>query len=144
MKTIAGWVIALATIAGTGTAIALSLKPQWASERCDSLSCWPGNLAKKHRPAQRATITSPSQSGLIEQPEVASQAIGSIGLGKPTGSELSRPREPYPAEMRAAIQFTRETPTTEFHCVLLDLNDRLIGQRRKMGARGQFRAQHTG
>ena len=43
MKIIAGWLVALAMIAGTGTAIALSVKPQrtLSEERCVGLSCWP-------------------------------------------------------------------------------------------------------
>jgi hypothetical protein len=75
MKIIAGWVVALAMIAGTGTAIALSVKPQrtLAEKGCVGLSCWPDNPATKDRPAQRTTATS-SQSGLIGQPELASQA----------------------------------------------------------------------
>jgi hypothetical protein len=58
MKIIAGWVVALAMIAGTGTAIALSVKPQRTSseERCVGLGCWPDQPAtKKHRPAQRTS-----------------------------------------------------------------------------------------
>jgi hypothetical protein len=52
----AGWVVALAMIAGTGTAIALSVKPQrtLSEERCIGLSCWPDQPATKRRPAQRA------------------------------------------------------------------------------------------
>ena len=74
MKIIAGWVV-LAMIAGTGTAIALNVKPQrtLAEERCVGLSCWPDSPAVKHRPAQRTTLTSPSRSGLIEQRELPFQ-----------------------------------------------------------------------
>src|SRR5437899_5458608 len=76
MKIIAGWIVALAMIVGTGTAIALNVKsqPTLTEELCVGLSCWPENPAIKHRPAQRTTLTSPSQSGLNEQPESASQA----------------------------------------------------------------------
>jgi hypothetical protein len=43
MTIIAGWVVALVMIAGTGTAIALSVKPQrtLSERRCVGLSCWP-------------------------------------------------------------------------------------------------------
>jgi len=54
MKIIAGCVIALAMIGGTGTAH--------------------DSPATKHKAAQRSTVTSPSQSGPIGQPELASQA----------------------------------------------------------------------
>ena len=54
MKIIAGCVIALAMIGGTGTAF--------------------DSPATKHKAAQRSTVTSPSQSGPIGQPELASQA----------------------------------------------------------------------
>jgi hypothetical protein len=77
MKIIAGWVVALAMIVGTGTAIALNVKsqPTLTEEACVGLSCWPENPAIKHRPAQRTTVTSPSESGkVVEQPELSSQA----------------------------------------------------------------------
>jgi hypothetical protein len=54
MKIIAACVIALAMIGGTGTAF--------------------DSPATKHKAAQRSTVTSPSQSGPIGQPELASQA----------------------------------------------------------------------
>jgi hypothetical protein len=54
MKIIAGCVIALAMIGGTGTAF--------------------DSPATKHKAAQRSTVTSPSQSGPIGQPKLASQA----------------------------------------------------------------------
>ena len=77
MKMIAGLVVMLAIIAGTGTAIALNVKSQRTSaeKRCVGLSCWPDSQAGKHKPAQR-TVTSPSQSELIEQPDLPSQASG--------------------------------------------------------------------
>ena len=77
MKMIAGLVVMLAIIAGTGTAIALNVKSQRTSaeKRCVGLSCWPDSPAGKHKPAQR-TVTSPSQSELIEQPDLPSQASG--------------------------------------------------------------------
>jgi hypothetical protein len=74
MKIIAGWVIALAMLAGTGTAIALNVKPQWTSERCVGLSCWPDSQVAKYRPAQRTTAPSSHQSGVLGEPEMASQA----------------------------------------------------------------------
>jgi hypothetical protein len=74
MKIIAGWVIALAMFAGTGTAIALNVKPQWTSERCVGLSCWPDSQVAKYRPAQRTTAPSSHQSGVLREPELASQA----------------------------------------------------------------------
>jgi hypothetical protein len=75
MKIIAAWVVVLAMIAGTGTAIALSVKPQrtLAEKQCVGLSCWPASPATSDRLAQRSTASS-SQSGLIAQPELASQA----------------------------------------------------------------------
>jgi hypothetical protein len=76
MKIIASWIVAIAMIVGTGTAIALNVKPQrtLAEKGCVGLSCWPDNPAIKHRPAQRTTLTSPSPARLNEQPESASQA----------------------------------------------------------------------
>jgi hypothetical protein len=83
MKIIAGWVVALAMIAGTGTAIALNAKlldleplnakPRQTSaeERCIGLGCWPESPATKRRSAQR---TSPVQPGLGGQTGLASQA----------------------------------------------------------------------
>jgi hypothetical protein len=43
MKIIAGCIIAIAMIAGTGTAIALSVKQQrtFSEDHCIGLSCWP-------------------------------------------------------------------------------------------------------
>ena len=74
MKIIAGWVVAFAMIAGTGTAIALSVKPQrtLAEKGCVGLGCWPDNPAPKHGSAQRTAAS--SQSGRIGQPELVSQA----------------------------------------------------------------------
>jgi hypothetical protein len=59
MKIIAGWLVALAMIAGTGTAIALNMKQQQtlAEEPCIGLGCWPESPATKHRPAQRTAVT---------------------------------------------------------------------------------------
>ena len=78
MKMIAGLVVVLAIIAGTGTAIALNVKSQRTSAEkwCVGLSCWPDSQAGRHKPAQRTTVTSPSQSELIEQPDLPSQASG--------------------------------------------------------------------
>ncbi len=75
MKIIAGWVVALAMFAGTGTAIALNAKLQWtlADERCAVVSCRPESPAR-HRPAQRTTLAAPSQSQPIQQTEPPSQA----------------------------------------------------------------------
>src|SRR6516165_3849259 len=72
MKIIAGCVIALAIIAGTGTAIALGVKPQrtLTEEGCIGLSCWPNIPAVKHKRAQPSTVV----SGLNGQPELESQA----------------------------------------------------------------------
>jgi hypothetical protein len=71
-------VVVLAIIAGTGTAIALNVKSQRTSAEkwCVGLSCWPDSPAGRHKPAQRTTVTSPSQSELIEQPDLPSQASG--------------------------------------------------------------------
>ena len=57
MKIFAGWVFALAMIAGTGTAIALSMKPQQtlSEERCVGLSCWPDQPVIKHVRARRTS-----------------------------------------------------------------------------------------
>jgi hypothetical protein len=54
---IVGWVVALAMIAGTGTAIALSVKPQQtlSEERCVGLSCWPDQPVVKHIRARRTS-----------------------------------------------------------------------------------------
>ena len=73
MKIIAGWVIALAMLAGTGTAIALNVKPQWTSERCVGLSCWLDSRAAKYKP-QRTTAPSSHQMGLHGELKLASQA----------------------------------------------------------------------
>jgi hypothetical protein len=76
MKIIAGWVVALAMIAGTGTAIALTVKPHRAltEEGCVGLGCWPDSPATKHRAAPNSRAVLRSDSGLIEEPELASQA----------------------------------------------------------------------
>ena len=58
----------------TGTAIALNVKSQPVTEEaCVGLSCWPKTRQLNIGWAQRTTLASPSQPGLNERPESASQ-----------------------------------------------------------------------
>jgi len=58
MKTITASILALATIAAGGTAIARSIHAQRAvaEETCIGLSCWPETPPVKHRPAYRVNL----------------------------------------------------------------------------------------
>jgi hypothetical protein len=58
MKTISAWIVALAIIAATGTAVPVSVKLQRAAaeEPCVGLGCWPPSPPVRHRPAHRANL----------------------------------------------------------------------------------------
>src|SRR5262245_13750036 len=110
MKIIAAWVVALAMVAGTGTAIAFSVKPQRtvSEEHCVGLGCWPDTPAMKHRPGQRSNVTSQ-----VAGPELAAGTIDRSGKGDRI-TVVRTSEATVPAECEPPFSPLAKLPSPEF------------------------------